>query len=275
MKRTKLKSMLSSVFVVLILVGAFGALGTLAVYYDRFAEVFTVHGRTARADLPEPYNLPLLESTNIDLAGRELGLIWYEKEALLRLRGFWLYEALPEDRVFIAYSTSPVAFRVDMPGYIKSFGRMWQGESVEVTTTGALEGTFAGDPGHRSRTWGVTVPKGLKQATPSFDVTIPIEQVDMEQPINDRAIEVNTVFKVSYPGSSGSVGFSNRSETLEHHCWLIPLSQSEIDEYKAVRRDYRLSKGLPTCLTGLGVALLIAVVLIVGPILIGRRFGIQ
>jgi hypothetical protein len=144
-----------------------------------------------------------------------------------------------------------------------------------VKASGALEGTYTGDPGNKSKTWGATVRKGYRKAKPYFEVTIPIDKVDMSQPIEDKAIEINTTFKVAYPASSGTGGFSDHSQTMEHRFWLIPLSPAEIEEYKAVRQDYRISKGLPTCLTGLGISLLIGLVLIGGPLLLARRIGIE
>jgi hypothetical protein len=58
---------------------------------------------------------------------------------------------------------------------------------------------------------------------------------------------------------------------IEHRFWLIPLSPSEIDAYKAVRRDYRLRQGALTCLTVLGLALLIGGVLSGGSYLLLRK----
>jgi hypothetical protein len=263
MGQIRFRSAVVSVCVVLFWLGVCVTLGVLVFYYNRFTDVFTMHGEQVRDDLPGPYNLALVRSTDVDLAARRVGV--------LGMSAFWQFDILPDERAFIAYSPSPVALHVDMPGYVRSLRGLWQGGDVKVSAMGALRETLTGDPGRTRKTWGTTLPKGARRTTPFFEVSMPINRVDMERSIEDRAIEINTSFSVTYPASSGP-GFRDAYRTIEHRCWLIPLSPSELDEYKAVRRDYRLRQGLLTGLTGLGIALLVGGVLCGGSLLLGRRF---
>jgi hypothetical protein len=263
-KEGKLKTALVNVCLGLFWVGAVAALGTLVFYYNQFTDVFTMHSEWARTELPGPYNLALLRSTDIDLAGRRVGF--------LGMSTFWQFDVLNEDRVFIAYGDSPVTFRVEMRGYVRSLQGLWQGNSVTMSASGALERALAARPENTRKLWGTTVHKGARKATPWFEVTVPIDQVDMGQPIEERAIEVSTKYRVTYPYSTGSgPGFADHWMTIEHRFWLIPLSPSEIETYKAVRRDYRLKHGALTCLTGLGLAVLIGGVLSGGSYLLMRK----
>jgi hypothetical protein len=268
MKPGKLRSAIGTAFWFLGLIGVVAIVAILIYHYRFFSDAFTLHSEAARADLPAPYNLPLIESTRIDLSAKK----GYGVE-------FWRCAVLPEEQAFIQHRDSPVELRVAMARYLKSYGGgLWRGESAKVTTSGALEGAFTGDPGQEEKEWGSSIKEDLEDVTPYFDVVLPIDQVDMARAIEDRVVEVEARISVTYPGgakgSSGAIGFKNRKETIRHRFSLVPLSAEEIEAYKAVRRDYRSSKCPLVCLQGLGISLLAGAVLIGAPFLIARKLRI-
>jgi len=241
---------LMAVYIGGICVGCLVLGGTLS----EFGEIYQLQADPDVEGRSPPYDRPFV-------AGDSLRLVEKERFRL----DFWQLEIANGGSVLIAVPNQPIGLRIYYPGYLKAVSGYWRGEKAAVTIWGCLELDLIGQPGNPDFSWGTTLQKGAKAITPYFDMLLPIDEIDLSVPWEQRVMRVSTQFTVEYPQALDIAGFRDSYETIKHDFELVILVPDEVEEYLVVRRDERLRRGLPLLLGGIALGLLVIAASVILP----------
>ena len=258
------KRVLAYVLLATMLIGICVGCSVLAETISRFGQIYQLQADPGVEGRNPPYDRPLVDGDTLRLVEKD------------RFRlDFWRLEIANGDSVLIAHPGQPIALRIYYPGYVKAVDGRWRGEKASVNVLGGLEMELIGQPGNPDVHWGTTLPGGLESITPYFDVSLPIQKVDLTAPWEQRILQINTQFLVDYPKSLSGPGFTNSWISIKHEFELVVLAPEEMEEYRAIRNKERLGRGVPLLLGGIALGLLLLAAATILPVKIADKWKVD
>lgn len=253
-------------FIFLIVMGITIGLGLLDInvkeYRDRyqFREDLSSEGRTP------PCDRPLLELDDGEL------LLEEEHSLSWKIRELRIFNG---ESVLIAASEQPIELRIYFLDYVKAVKGYWRGErgELDLMLQGSLEKEFIALPGNKDNTWPDSLPDDFEEIIPYIDAVLPINEVDLTLPLEQRVIHVTSKITIVYPKYLDTSTFRNLTSTLTHEFDLLVLTPGELEEYLQVRSSER-SRTVSSLLGNIGLSLLIIAISLILPIVIARKFKI-
>lgn len=198
-RKEKSRNGIGNILAFVIGLSVFVILAVLFVYYDRYHAEFTMTSKSVQSKLTPPFNAPLIESKSIALSGSiPPGFFTFDGKTIFQLHSFKNWTIPLNTQALIPYQDSPVDLRFLLPNYIRPLGGLWRGESAEVKTYGALQGVFSGVPGHQDKSWGTSLSTDIRYVTPYFDVTLPLEAINIDDGYEKRIITTGSQVSVTY-----------------------------------------------------------------------------
>ncbi len=208
------------------------------------------------------YDGPLLEGNKLFLDEKDKGHCFF----------CWDFKKVYVEngqRVLVAGSDQPLKLRIYFVGYDISIEEYWRGKEASLFIQGGLDTELAGYPGNMNTQWGDSLSDKYKDISPYFDVTLPIQEIDLSIPWQERVLQVNAKIIYLRPVKSNVGIFKNHTNELDHTFELAVLTPDEVEEYLVVRGNER-SRGIPNLLLGISLGLLVIAASIIVPIKIGK-----
>ncbi len=227
--------------------------------YSSLYAISSMSSSKAKSDLDAPYNQPQLQSSSQIILERitppknsfDIGYAITGE-----LKGWNVITLFDGSSAVMAYEDEPIKLRFNFTQF-ETPGGHWRSEQVRVILTGVIDRTLQGESGKVEKKWGngFGISSTLKDVKPNFSVVLPINEIDINNPISDREIDIQVEMDVEYPLISSVAAYKDYEGTLEHTFTLTVLSPDEFEEYQSVQNSYFLQQAIRIVLTWVGLVL--------------------